>query len=213
MRVSQLIGLCWRKWKQPFIILLAKVGHITSWLLLPDGPGSSRSSRRCWWSGSGNQLCTGLCVLFLLYNSGSSYLLNLVYLGCPTVEKEYWKHVTIHTVRSCIYGRCYEHALLTIITCGRNRQNATVWFSLSCTVQECGICCEQLQRTVKEWYKSHTQSLVLRMEECTYVQLCSLGIFTWWTWISGVTTQMFISTGRRKESFTKLSVLCGSIWL
>ena len=70
--------------------------------------------------------CSQVCVLFLLCNSGSSYLLNLVYLGCPTVEKEYWKYVTIHTVRSCIYGRCYEHALLTSITCGRNRQNVTV---------------------------------------------------------------------------------------
>ena len=27
-------------------------------------------------------------IVFLLYNSGSSYLFDLVYLGCPTVEKE-----------------------------------------------------------------------------------------------------------------------------
>ena len=47
-------------------------------------------------------------ILFLWYNSGSSYLFDLVYLGCPTVEKEYWKHVTIHTVQSveCVLNSC-----------------------------------------------------------------------------------------------------------
>ena len=62
----------------------------------------------------------------------SSYLLDLVYMGCPTVEKEYWKHVTIRTVKSCIYGRCYEHALLTSITCGRNRQNVNESVQAEC---------------------------------------------------------------------------------
>ena len=73
-----------------------------------------------------------LNLVYRPYHHHQGHLLDLVYLDCPTVDKEYWKHVTIRTVRSCIYGRCYEHALLTSITCGRNRQNVNESVQAEC---------------------------------------------------------------------------------